>query len=222
MKLGLCAQVLYHMPLREGLSLAALLGFEAIELPVDARSPFLDLDAALSGGWRDLKRLIADSGLTISALSNHQEGQLLLGPHGHDTDTIHRGDAAEKARYATERLLATAALAEALEVPTVVGFTGCEDYARWFPWPDPGGYEGMGPIFVERMTPTLWHGRQRQLDVRGVVETSELAGRRVGRMRTQVAEVGEPTALLMIQPFEEASREEPAQRVLGRTIRLTA
>jgi sugar phosphate isomerase/epimerase len=154
-KLGVCAQVLYHLPFREALATAARLGFEAIELPVDAGSPFVDLDAALAGGFRDLRRAVRDAGLAISALSNHQEGQLLLGPHGADTDAIHRGDAGEKVRYARERLGKTAALAEALEVPVVVGFTGCEDYSRWFPWPDPHAYEAMAPLFVERMVPLL-------------------------------------------------------------------
>jgi sugar phosphate isomerase/epimerase len=155
MKLGLCAQALFHLPFREALDTAARLGFEAIELPVDARNPFVDLDAALGGGSREIRRAARDAGLAISAISNHQEGQLLLGPHGRDTDAIHRGDAAEKARYAAARLRKAAALAEALEVPVVAGFTGCEDYARWFPWPDPGGFEAMGPAFVERMTPIL-------------------------------------------------------------------
>ena len=155
MKLGVCAQVFYHLPFREALAAAARLGFEAIELPVDARSPFVDLDAALAGGWRELRAAVRDAGLTISALSNHQEGQLLLGPHGSDTDAIHAGDADEKVRYATQRLGQTAALAEALEVPVVCGFTGCEDYSRWFPWPDPLGYEKMAPVFVERVRPVL-------------------------------------------------------------------
>lgn len=155
MKLGVCAQVFAHLPLRAALDAAVRLGFEAIELPVDARSPHVDLDAALRGGGVEIRRAARDAGIAISALSNHQEGQLLLGPHGRDTDRIHPGDAAEKIRYAAARLLRTAVLAEALEVPVVTGFVGCEDYARWFPWPDPDGFEAMGPVFVARMTPIL-------------------------------------------------------------------
>ncbi len=155
MKLGSCAQVLYHLPLREGLAKARALGFEAIELPVDARSPWINLGDALADGGRSLSAAVRDAGLSISALSNHQEGQLLLGPHGRDTDAIHGGDAEEKSRYAAERLEMTAALAEALGVNTVCGFTGCEDWSRWFPWPDPDGWERMKPRFVERLTPVL-------------------------------------------------------------------
>jgi sugar phosphate isomerase/epimerase len=155
MRLGVCAQVLYHQAFEEALATAAGLGFEAIELPVDARNPFIDLEEALRGDWRRIARAVRDAGLTISALSNHQEGQLLLGPHGVDTDAIHAGDAAEKIRYATRRLEQTAMLAERLEVGVVCGFTGCEDASRWFPWPIEDGYERMGETFRERVVPLL-------------------------------------------------------------------
>lgn len=155
MRLGLCAQVLYHLPFGEALTTARKLGFDAIELPVDARNPFINLDDALAGGWRRIQQAVREVGLEISALSNHQEGQLLLGPHGIDTDAIHSGSAEEKVRYATRRLEQTAALAERLEVSVVCGFTGCEDYSRWFPWPLEDGYERMGPVFRERLLPVL-------------------------------------------------------------------
>jgi sugar phosphate isomerase/epimerase len=155
MKLGLCVQALYHLPFPEALATAARLGFEAIELPVDARNPFVDLEEALAGGWRGIQQSVRNAGLEISALSNHQEGQLLLGPHGSDSDGIHAGGAEEKVRYATRRLEQTAALAERLEVTVVCGFTGCEDYSRWFPWPQADAYEQMGPVFRERLLPLL-------------------------------------------------------------------
>ena len=155
MKLGVCAQALYHLPFGEALATARRLGFEAIELPVDARNPFINLDEALGGGWRSIRQTVRDAGLQISALSNHQEGQLLLGPHGSDTDEIHPGGAEEKIRYATRRLEQTAALAERMEVAVVCGFTGCEDYSRWFPWPQEDAYDRMGSVFRERLLPVL-------------------------------------------------------------------
>jgi sugar phosphate isomerase/epimerase len=155
MRLGLCVQALYHFPFDQALSTARRLGFETIELPVDARNPFVDLENALAGGWRALQRSVREAGLEISALSNHHEGQLLLGPHGVDTDAIHSGSAEEKVSYATRRLKQTAELAERLEVGVVCGFTGCEDYSRWLPWPLADGYERMAPVFRERMLPVL-------------------------------------------------------------------
>src|SRR5262245_60878144 len=126
MKIGVCMQVFNDRTLGEALAAAARLGFEAVELAVDARSPFIDLDEALAGGWRTLQKALLDHGLVLSALSNHQEGQLLLGPHGRDTDRIFRGSPAEKAAHARERLSRTARLARMLEVETVIAFTGCE------------------------------------------------------------------------------------------------
>ena len=155
MRLGVCAQVLYHLPFEEALALAAELGFETIELPVDRRNPFIDLDEALTGGQERIARAVRQAGLEISALSNHQEGQLLLGPHGVDTDPIFRGSPGEKMQYARERLVKTAELARRLGVSVVCGFTGCEDYSRWFPWPVEDGFEQMGGRFRESILPVL-------------------------------------------------------------------
>lgn len=155
MRLGVCAQALYHLPFERALAEAAELGFEAIELPVDTGSPFVDLERALAGEGERLARAVAGAGLAISALSNHQEGQLLLGPHGEDTDGIFRGTPEEKSRRARERMLDTAELARRLGVGVVCGFTGCEDYSRWFPWPLEDGYERMGPRFREALLPVL-------------------------------------------------------------------
>jgi sugar phosphate isomerase/epimerase len=155
MKLGVCAQVLYHLDFRAAVRIVADLGFEAIELPVDARSPFVDLDAALAGEYRQLRAVLREHGLVLSALSNHQEGQLLLGPYGVDTDPIFPGDARAKTAYALSRLRRTAELARMLEVDVVCGFTGCEDYSRWFPWPLEDGYERMTAAFRDRMLPLL-------------------------------------------------------------------
>jgi sugar phosphate isomerase/epimerase len=154
-KLGVGAQVFYGEPHDRAIERAARLGFEAIELPVDARSPLVSLDELLGGGAKRLGRQLSDAGLEISALSNHQEGQLLLGPYGADTDAIHSGDREEKVAYAIDRLAQTARLAEVLEVSVVCGFTGCEDYSRWFPWPLEDGYELMAAGFRERMMPVL-------------------------------------------------------------------
>jgi sugar phosphate isomerase/epimerase len=156
-KIGMCLQVFYDRSLEEALEAARALGFDAVELAVDRRSPLVDLEAAIANGGRDIARKVKNAGLEISALSNHQEGQLLLGPHGTDTDPMFEGTPEEKVAYSTKRLKMTAELANALEVNTVCGFMGCEDYSRWFPWPLEDGFEQMGPVFVERMSPILDH-----------------------------------------------------------------
>lgn len=149
MKLGVCAQVFYDLPFDEALSTARRLGFEAIELPVHLGNPFLDLDAALAGEWTTLAARIRAAGLTISALSVHQEGQLLLGPH---PPTV---DPAERSAFAARRMVQAAELAQRLDVPTVCGFTGCGDWTRFFPWPDPVGFAREEGPFRERLLPVL-------------------------------------------------------------------
>jgi sugar phosphate isomerase/epimerase len=166
MKLGVCAQVFYPLgrgprAFEQAVAQAAELGFEAIELPVDARSPFIDLDDALAGGHGWIASTVRAAGLTISAVSNHQEGQLLLGPHGSDTAAIFAGTPEAKRRYAQDRLVRSAELARRLDVSVVCGFTGCEDYSRWFPWPVEDGYERMVPQFREVVMPVLDELAQR-------------------------------------------------------------
>jgi len=151
MKLSLCPQPLYSLGLAGALDAAAELGVEAIELPVDRKSPLVDLEQLLAGGAARLRAELSARGLALSAISNHQEGQLLLGPHHADTDRVHPGTPEEKSAFAAARLVRTAELAAELEVGVVVGFVGCEDELRRFPWPDPEGWERMRPAFQERV-----------------------------------------------------------------------
>lgn len=150
MKLGLNLAVFTDRSLERALDDALQLGIEGIELNAEAGDPFVDLEDLLAGGAARLRRVIESRGLEITAVGNHGEGQLVLGPHHADTDRIHRGTATEKIRYGMERLKMTARVAAELGAPTVIGFCGCEDWARWFPWPEPDGWSKMSPAFVER------------------------------------------------------------------------
>lgn len=154
MKLGVCSQALYHLPFDEALAAAAEMGFETIELPVDHGSPFVDLDEALAGDWRRILEMVGEAGLELSCLSNHQEGQLLLGP-ALDLQHVFSGSTHEQSAWASERMKKTAELAATMGIETVVGFTGCEDYSRWFPWPLEDGYEQMHDRFRQVMMPLL-------------------------------------------------------------------
>ncbi len=154
MKLSVCPQPLYRLGLEGALDEIVKLGLTALELPVDGRSPLVSLDTLLAGGRGPgsaaaLSSELRARGLSLSAISNHQEGQLLLGPYQRDTDAICAGDAARKAAFARERLLQSARLASELQVPVLVGFVGCEDWSRFFPWPDAQGWESMQPRFTE-------------------------------------------------------------------------
>jgi sugar phosphate isomerase/epimerase len=187
MELSICPQPLYPRGLAGALDAVVALGVRALELPVDGKSPLVKLDELLAGGWKRLLAELRARDLSLSCLSNHQEGQLLLGPHHADTDHVHAGPPAEKSRWARERLLATARLAAQLEVPLVVGFLGCEDWSRFFPWPDPRGWEKAGEQLAAAALPLLdefdrlgvsfaheTHPKQHVYDVESALESVQL------------------------------------------------
>jgi sugar phosphate isomerase/epimerase len=151
MKIGLVLTVYNHLTMDEALRHTADLGYEAIEIGVERCGGQIDLDQLLkNNNAKKLRKKIAGYGLAVSALGNHAEGQLVLGPHHGDTDAIFPGKPEEKVRYGIERMKKTAQAAAEMEVPVVCGFCGCEDYSRWFPWPDENAWEKMAGPFVER------------------------------------------------------------------------
>ncbi|MFP4562987.1 MAG: sugar phosphate isomerase/epimerase family protein [Spirochaetia bacterium] len=151
MKIGLFTATYMDMKLEEVCKMAAGYGYEALELPAFTGNPHLDLDEIVTGNKaKEMKKMVKDHGLIISALSNHPEGQIILGPYGKDTDAIYKGTKEEKIKFGTERMIKTAAAANALEVPVVCGFIGCENFGRFFPWPYSKGWSDMEKEFVER------------------------------------------------------------------------
>ena len=65
------------------------------------------------------------------------------------------GTAADKAAFAADRIRRAGQIAVHLGVDVIVGFVGCEDYTRFFPWPAEDGWEDMLPRFRERLLPLL-------------------------------------------------------------------
>lgn len=158
MRLGVCPQPFYRRPFAEALDAIAAAGLAGLELPLDGGSPFVTAERLLTdAGAEALLGELQQRGLALSAVSIHQEGQLLLGPHHADTDAVLAGTPAEKVAFASQRLKRAADVAQRLGLDTVVGFVGCEDYTRFFPWPASDGWQRMLPTFRERMLPILDH-----------------------------------------------------------------
>lgn len=156
MKLGLNLAVFGDRSLEAALDRAASLGLDTVELNAesgDGLTPVQDL--LQPGRAAAVRRMLDARGLELSALGNHAEVQLIGGPHHQDTDRFCPGTAEEKIAFGERQLLATARAASELGVGTVIGFVGCEDWARWFPWPDPEGFEKMIPRFADRWGPLL-------------------------------------------------------------------
>jgi sugar phosphate isomerase/epimerase len=192
MKIGLFAATYLDQKLEDVCKMAASLGYEAVELPAFSANPHLDIEEILKGGHAaKLLKMVKDSGLIISALSNHTESQLVLGPYGKDTDAFCKGTKEEKIRFGSERMIKTAQAANALGVPVVCGFVGCENFGRFFPFPYAKGWADMEQEFVERWGPILDrfgeygvkfahepHPNQLVYDIGTAVRAVELIGNR--------------------------------------------
>ena len=155
MELGLYFAVCRHLKVGAALEKVAGLGYTCLELSCHTGGPFDVADVLKHKKGRQICSAIEAAGLRVSAINMSSDGQLVLGPHHADTDKIFKGAPAEKVRYGTKRMLQAAELASDCAIRVVTGFTGCEDYSRWFPWPDPEAWEKMEPLFVERWDPIL-------------------------------------------------------------------
>jgi sugar phosphate isomerase/epimerase len=151
MKIGLFTATYLDTKLEEVCTMAAGLGYQAVELPAFANNPHVDIEEIVKGSnAKALLKMLGDRGLIISALANHPEGQIVLGPYGKDTDAIFKGTKEEKIAFGTQRMIKTAQAANALGCPVVTGFIGCENFGRFFPWPYSKGWSDMEKEFVER------------------------------------------------------------------------
>jgi sugar phosphate isomerase/epimerase len=159
MELGLYFAVCNRMPLEQAVDWTADLGVSCVELSAHIGGRF-DVEESLRPGRpNEIRQAFSRRDVRITALNMSADGQLLLGPHHADTDWICAGTPDEKRSFGDRRLRLAADLAAELGVEVVTGFVGCEDYSRWFPWPDADAWQKMEPAFVERVTPVLDHFR---------------------------------------------------------------
>jgi sugar phosphate isomerase/epimerase len=135
MKIGIFTILFDNKPLDAVLSYVSKLGYEAVELPVWKGAHHIDIDEILKGGATAFKKKIEAHSLSISALSNHLEGQLVLGPLDKSTDPWFKGTHEEKVNYGINRMKKTAEAAAALDVPVVNGFIGCPNWGSCYVFP---------------------------------------------------------------------------------------
>jgi len=133
MKIGVFTVLYQDLPLEVALDKIAALGIEAVEISTGNYAGTAHCDArALIGddeAVRRLKEAVERRGLVISGLSQHG-------------NPLHPQEKVARATHETWR--ATVQLAELLEVPVVLAFSGCPGdqpgarYPNWVtcPWPD--------------------------------------------------------------------------------------
>lgn len=135
MKIGIFTVLFNDKPLEDVLKYVSGLGYEAVELAAWKGSRHLDINKVLKGGATKYKKAVERHGLFISSLSNHLEGQLVLGPLDSSTDDWYKGSPEEKVKYGMERMKKTAEAAAALDVPVVNGFIGAPNWGAWYIFP---------------------------------------------------------------------------------------
>jgi len=135
MKIGIFTVLYDDKPLEDVLKYVSSLGYEAVELAAWKGSHHLNIDELVKGKATALKNTVKKYGMVISGLSNHLEGQMVLGPLDSSTDDWYKGSAEEKVRYAVERMKKTAEAAAALDVPVVNGFIGAPNWGAWYIFP---------------------------------------------------------------------------------------
>jgi len=147
LKIGIFTILYNDEPLEKVLRYVSSMGYEAVELAAWRGSNHLDIDRVVNGGAQELKRLVEKYDLAISGVSNHLEGQLVLGPHDASTDSWFKGAPDEKVKYGMMRMKKTVDAAKLLDVPVVVGFTGCPNWAAWYNFPF--GYDKIYETFYD-------------------------------------------------------------------------
>jgi len=160
MKIGLFTVLFNDKPLEEVADYAAGLGYEMVELAAWRGSNHFDTDKAAEdiSYAKGIKKMLADKGLEISALSNHLFSQMVL-PFGDSSldEWAGTSDKEEMVKIGTEHILKTARVASELEIKTVVGFFGSTVWESWYIWPPQRlkVYEEGWDLFVERWSPIL-------------------------------------------------------------------
>jgi sugar phosphate isomerase/epimerase len=156
MKLGFFTANFSEKPLEEVAALAAAHGYESLEIPSYEGNGQLDVEDVLTGkNAGKIRSMTERYGLEISALSNHTESFLIMGPTGVETDFIFKGTAEEKIKHGTEKLIRSAQAANALGVSVVVGYPGVENWGRFFFFPYGQGWSEYEEQFAERFVPIL-------------------------------------------------------------------
>lgn len=156
MKVGYCVVNYSEKPVDEVVKLAAAKGYQAVEIPSYEGNGQVDARELLTGGKAaELKKIVSNHGMFISAISNHADSLLVLGPHGKDTDGICPGTPEEKIKFGRDSLIRSAQLANVLEVPVVIGFTGMENFGHICDWPYSNGWAEEEQRFAARYVPIL-------------------------------------------------------------------
>jgi len=156
MKIGFCTMNYSELPVEEVTKLAADHGYQCIEIPSFNDNGQIDPDELLKGSnAKNFNEMVKGYDMFVSAISNHADSLLVMGPYGPGTDSICPGTKEDKIKFGTESLIRSAQLANALEVPVVIAFSGIENFGHINDWPEPDGWLYEEEQFVTKYVPIL-------------------------------------------------------------------
>jgi sugar phosphate isomerase/epimerase len=119
---------------------AASLGYEGIQVPVDARLIDLEQAAASQTYCDELLGVVADAGVEITELATHLQGQLVAVHPAYDLlfdgfAAPHvRGNPQARTEWAIEQLKLAAQASRRLGLDTHVSFSGALAWPYVYPW----------------------------------------------------------------------------------------
>ena len=134
-RLAVCLAAFGDGHLESALVPVRRLGLSAVDLPLDTTLALRPTPRRL--GDRDIEQLareVRDAGIEVLCVSNSRDCQLILGPHGSQTDPVMRGTPAQKRRHGMTHAIEAIETASALGCPFVRLFLGCPDFSHWLTW----------------------------------------------------------------------------------------
>jgi sugar phosphate isomerase/epimerase len=133
--LGLCLAALAPAGPRGALAAADRAGVGVVDLPADRCFGLVDADRLADPEHHgELSALLSEAGLRVGCVSNSRDTQLVLGPHGPQTDPVFSGSAEEKREHGLRAALGTVRLAAGLGAPLARVMFGVPDLTRWLSW----------------------------------------------------------------------------------------
>ena len=121
---------------------AASLGYKGVQIPTfDGRLFDLDKAAESDTYCDEVKGICADSGVEITELSTHLQGQLVAVNPAYDTafDAFApghlKGNSAGRQAWAVDQMIKAARVSRKLGLETSVSFTGSLAFPYLYPWP---------------------------------------------------------------------------------------
>ncbi|MGQ0567428.1 MAG: sugar phosphate isomerase/epimerase family protein [Gemmobacter sp.] len=153
---------------------AAGCGYVGVQVPSwDARLFDLDRAASSKGYCDEVKGIAADSGIVITELSTHLQGQLVAVHPAYDAAfdgfaaPAVRGNPAARAEWAVDQVKKALTASRNLGLTAHATFSGALAWPYLYPWPQrPAGLveEAFGEL-ARRWTPILDHAEEMGVDV---------------------------------------------------------